>query len=80
MRYYVDFSAEKKPLGFMEYPYENQLMTEVTREEYFRLRKECGFIDLPPQKTPDEERDLLLAQLLENQLLMLNGMNDLVKF
>lgn len=32
-----------------------------------------------PQPTPDEQRDLLLAQLLENQLLMLNGMNDLVK-
>lgn len=33
----------------------------------------------PAEPTPDESRDLLLAQLLENQLLMLNGMNDLVK-
>lgn len=33
-----------------------------------------------PQLNPDEQRDLLLAQLLENQLLMLNGMGDLVKF
>ena len=33
----------------------------------------------PPEPTPDEQRDLLLAQLYENQLLMLNGMNDLVK-
>lgn len=32
----------------------------------------------PPEPTPDEQRDLLLAQLYENQLLMLNGMGDLV--
>lgn len=34
----------------------------------------------PPKPTPDEQRDLLLAQLLENQLLMLNGMGDLAQF
>ena len=79
MRYYIEFSADGKPLYHMEYPYANETMTEVSREEYVRILGEHGIVVPAPQLTPDEQRDLLLAQLLENQLLMINGMNDLVK-
>lgn len=79
MRYYIEFAADGTPLWHMEYPYANETMTEVSREEYVRILGEHGITVPPIPLAPDEERDLLLAQLLENQLLMLNGMNDLVK-
>jgi hypothetical protein len=69
MRYYVKYSESGQVLGFMEYPYANETMTEVTKEEYYALRGE----EVPPepltdvQLTQQDITDLQLSDIERGQ-------------
>ncbi|ODU56964.1 MAG: hypothetical protein ABT01_02965 [Clostridium sp. SCN 57-10] len=70
MRYYIDFASDGAPLWHMEYPYANETMTEVSREEYVRILGEHGIVVPPISLTPDQQLDLLLTQLQEDNKLL----------
>ena len=78
MRYNVRYEAGV-PVGFMEYPHENQTMTEVTKEEYVRLFEESTGLSEPivePEPTEQEDTDAMLIDHEYRLTLLELGVTD----
>lgn len=62
MKYYIKFNEENKPIGYMEYPYENQTMTEVSQQDYYNIRHENGADDTEQIRKIYEDRTVELIR------------------
>ena len=65
MRYYIKYDNDGNAEGYMVYPGENQTMTEVTEEDYYKIRTENGIVDVPE---PEPETGGELAELINIML------------
>jgi len=67
MRYYIKYESGEIQ-GYMEYPYENQTMTEVTKEEYYQIRKDNGIIDIVDETPTEVDRIADLETMLADMI------------
>lgn len=68
MRYYIKYGVDGEIQGYMKYPGTNETMTEVTKDEYYRIRAENGIED--PLETPVQTAEERIVQLEQDKAVM----------